>query len=246
MPDADEPVAWGPALALRHSSPPKKGYSGITLLYPFLSLRSFLDFSSLEKDAAKGDAMYALFNGHSYVAQKNGRFSITPKLSEAQLWDAPEKASSVLQTPPKLIRDQGYQIADVGEGDVQPVYFGGKQVPDEDMDLDKMLPTLVRYLAGVQALKPALDACYQAISKCDKRQEDLLHRIEFEPMSGGNVAHLGSLLHQCRVQRRAYKDMLEMLTDLYYKTPSKVPPTYLHDKASYFAGRTYTPREVIK
>ena len=53
----------------------------------------------------------------------------------------------------------------------------------------------------------------EEISKEEKRQQDLLHAIEFEPNSKKR-GPIDTKLHKCRVDRRKYKDIFEETDDI--------------------------------
>lgn len=53
----------------------------------------------------------------------------------------------------------------------------------------------------------------EEISKEEKRQQDLLHAIEFEP-NGKKRGPIDTKLHKCRVERRKYKDIFEETDDI--------------------------------
>lgn len=78
-------------------------------------------------------------------------------------------------------------------------------------------------MEAAQSLKNFLDfvdECHSlnsmaknGISTEEKRQQDLLHAIEFEP-NGKKRGPLDTKLHKCRVARRGYKDIFEVTEEV--------------------------------
>lgn len=89
------------------------------------------------------------------------------------------------------------------------------------------------------------------ISEEEKRQQDLLHAIEFES-NGRKRSPIDTKLHKCRLSRRRYKDIFEETDDIvqFFKDPSNKRTLEqlrqllgkVRKVERYHENRTYIPR----
>lgn len=110
------------------------------------------------------------------------------------------------------------------------------------------LRAFLRFVNECRALN---DTARVGISKEDKRQQDLLHAIEFEPKAKER-SKLCTQLRKCRNDRRKYKDIFEETDDIvqffnvpqHRKTLEQI--TQLIGKVrkveKYHENRVYIPR----
>lgn len=107
------------------------------------------------------------------------------------------------------------------------------------------------FLDFVDECRTLNEMAKSGISEEEKRQQDLLHAIEFEP-NGKKRSPIDTKLHKCRLSRRRYKDLFEVTDDVvqFFKEPShKKTLDQLHQllgtvrkKERYHENRIYIPR----
>lgn len=93
------------------------------------------------------------------------------------------------------------------------------------------------------------DWAYEQVGIEDQRTVDLMHGIEFEE-DGRKRTQIATKLHNCRKDRRAYKDIVELTYIVnYWSERNEHSINYLREmlgrvreKEEYFKTRTYTPR----
>ncbi len=78
------------------------------------------------------------------------------------------------------------------------------------MNRSENLRAFLRFVNECQALN---EMARKEVSKEDKRQQDLLHEIEFEPRAKER-SKLCTQLHRSRLNRRKYKDIFEETDDI--------------------------------
>lgn len=78
------------------------------------------------------------------------------------------------------------------------------------MNGSESLRTFLRFINECQALN---EMARKEISKEDKREQDLLHAIEFEPKAKER-SKLCTQLHRSRINRRRNKDIFEETDDI--------------------------------
>lgn len=89
---------------------------------------------------------------------------------------------------------------------------------------------------------PAIISYYKNIqSDEDKRQEDILHKLEFSPAGNITFVKLGRMLKESRMRRREAKDIISYLLAISTAIPSNL--LAIHNKTfENFTNREYTPR----
>ena len=170
---------------------------------------------------------------------------------QSKIYDYFRTAQNAACSLPKAFQNLGYRVVVLPDSAVAPkqpvtVLPGQDPLLDADLyafpDVKEIVRQISAYVDGLSSMKRLLEHCNQESAMQDRVQEDLLHRIEFESMKAGNVAHLGSLLHKCRVKRRVYKNLAQMLHELTTLAPDQVPDSYVSQKAIAMASRTYKLR----
>ena len=93
---------------------------------------------------------------------------------------------------------------------------------------------------AMEALPALSSYYYDLLSRADKLQEDLLHKIEFDE-SEEDVSRMGRLLKRCRMKRRECKDIIAYLNCIADAASTDV---YLAHQNSEMLQRTrtYKPR----
>lgn len=107
------------------------------------------------------------------------------------------------------------------------------------------------FLDFVEECQSANNAAKEGISTEEKRTQDLLHLIEFEP-SSKKRGPIDTRLHRCRNDRRRYKDMFEETDDIvqffqdprHKKTLNEMQQLLgkVRKVEKYHENRTYIPR----
>ena len=190
---------------------------------------------------------YALYNNEYYLKTNGSSWQPVKDVLQAKTYKEKDKALNVAMSLPKLFREKGYHMVEIPE---VPLISPLRQLSMDELTQElqsspevlSMVKKLCHFVDEISDLKSMFQACREKVSFYDKLQEDFLHRIEFESMASGNVAHLGSLLHKCRVQRRIYKNMAFVINDLATQMPMDVSPSYVADKAIMLSSRSYTMR----
>lgn len=116
------------------------------------------------------------------------------------------------------------------------------------MNGSEELRTFLRFVNECQALN---EMARKEISREAKREQDLLHAIEFEPKAKER-SKLCTKLHRCRQERRKYKDIFEETDDIvqffnekeHKKTLNQMQQLIgkVRKREEYHENRTYIPR----
>lgn len=171
---------------------------------------------------------YVLTNGLYYIGYQNGVFSPTTRVDYANVWADEEQAAMVgRERLPSILRKQGYhtQYVSAHEENLKliaetepnpeppaPVAFKTAKLGETGVEeVDSMYKELANVASTMSKLAEMRKTCDTEIRRAEALQLDLLHCIEFENGGHGNGAKLFSKLHNCRVRRRAFKDMLELI-----------------------------------
>ena len=107
------------------------------------------------------------------------------------------------------------------------------------------------FLDFVSECKDNYQSATEGIKLEEKRQQDLLHEIEFA-MNPEDWARIGKRMHDCRVQRREYKDTFEEIEPVVsFFAEANHKKTYdqmvqllgkVRKAEGYHQNRTYIPR----
>lgn len=107
------------------------------------------------------------------------------------------------------------------------------------------------FLDFVSECKDSYESSVEGVKLEEKRQTDLLHEIEFAA-DPEEWTRIGERIHNCRVQRREYKDTMEVTEPVvsFFKEPNHKKTldqmTQLLGKVrkqeNYHQNRTYIPR----
>ena len=190
---------------------------------------------------------YALYNENYYLKSHGSSWKKTDSILEAKIYKDREKAVNVAYSLPKQWKEQGFHMVEIPDAPlISPIQKLSRDELEQSLqsspEVLEMVQKLCKFVDGIGELKTMCQTCREKVSFYDKMQEDFLHRIEFESMASGNVAHLGSMLHKCRVQRRIYKNMSFVIYGLISQVPLEVPESYVEDKAITLSSRSYTMR----
>lgn len=116
------------------------------------------------------------------------------------------------------------------------------------METSERLMEILRFAKECQRIN---EIAREGISEESKREQDLLHAIEFEPKAKER-SKICTQLHLCRKERRRYKDMFE-ITDPVVRFLAKKEVKRVFDEIpsvigsvkkveKYHAERVYNPR----
>lgn len=194
--------------------------------------------------------MYAIFNGDYFLKQDRGYLVPVKQACNALQWKEQKPAANMVKNLPKHLRGKGYSVVEVPETMKQvqrseieaktPTSAWDKSTSPDQADV--FYSRIEQYVESASQLTEIFKACREALVWQERKQLDLLHKLEFESMANGNVAHLGAELRKCRILRRKYKNMLSILSDLYFAQPYKVEKNYMEKKESVLSGRSYQCR----
>ena len=183
---------------------------------------------------------YVVTNGTLYMTKCTGK-SVGP-MERAYRWNKQEAASNQAEQMNKRDKASVWRAELVeGTSDIQtfnPEALAVNSVPE----FREMLDALFHCVQSMETVKEMMNRCVSELSKQDKIQEDLLHKIEFESLGGGNGAHLCSLLQKCRQKRRGYKDMLTLIQFVANTTISGISVAELTEIKDRLGGRLYKTR----
>lgn len=183
---------------------------------------------------------YVVTNGTLYMTKCAGK-SVGPK-EKAYLWKKQEAASNQAEQMNKRDKVSVWR-AELVEGTADTQTFNPEALAVNSVpEFREMLDALFRCVQSMETVKEMMNKCVNEISNQDKIQEDLLHKIEFESLGGGNGAHLCSLLQKCRQKRRGYKDMLTLIQFVSNKSISGISVAELMEMKDRLGGRLYKTR----
>ena len=202
---------------------------------------------------------YVLSNGLYYIARINGMYQPVAKQSMAHVWPDETSAKNVAKCMlSTALRKQNYlpkvlvpePAASATTPAVRkpeekkpsvrhcPPRLGHTGIPDADQ-------MYLRFSAMANTFSSLLDmrsACSAALQNENLIQEDLLHKIEFMSGGKGQAAKAWSQLHACRIRRRVWKELLDVLDGAAGKTTPEAWNGYIQSKEAEISSRSYTPR----
>ena len=82
------------------------------------------------------------------------------------------------------------------------------------MDEEKISDTIEKIIEFFSECEIGYKAAYEEVGIEDKRSQDLLHMIEFEP-NNKERSKIATRLRECRISRRQNKDMVEVLEPIH-------------------------------
>ena len=91
------------------------------------------------------------------------------------------------------------------------------------------------FLDFVDECRTLNEMARNGISEEEKRQQDLLHAIEFES-NGRKRSPIDTKLHKCRLSRRRYKDIFEETDVLYSSSKTRLTKEHWSSYDNY-SGR---------
>lgn len=183
---------------------------------------------------------YIVTNGTMYMTQCAGK-SVGPR-EKAYRWKKQEAASNQAEQMNKRDKVSVWR-AELVEGAADVQTFNHEALAVNSVpEFREMLDALFRCVQSMETVKEMMNKCVNEMSNQDKIQEDLLHKIEFESLGGGNGAHLCSLLQKCRQKRRGYKDMLTLIQSISNMAISGISVAELTEMKDRLGGRLYKTR----
>lgn len=200
------------------------------------------------------EMFYAIYNNEYYLTTSPQGFLPVKTAVKAKTWSNKAAADAALRALPKTMRNLGYYVMLMSDQTVKEEPVSLPHLPDGAIrqeeesllsvypDVKDIVHSITSYVDSIANLRSLLDQCQNEVEFQNKVQEDLLHRIEFESMACGNVAHLGSMLHKCRTKRRIYKNLEQMLYELTTKRPEEIENDYVSMRAVALASRKYQLR----
>ena len=208
---------------------------------------------------------YVLTNGLYYIGYQNGIFSPTTRVDYANVWADEQQAAMIAKERlPMILRKQGYHTEYISAREENlkliaetepnpeppaPVTFKTAKLGETGVEeADNMYRELENIASTMSRLADMRKTCETEVRRAEALQLDLLHCIEFENGGHGNGAKLFSRLHNCRVRRRAFKDMLELLDNSSAIKSPEEWKTSIENTLKKREQRSYQPRtkEVFK
>lgn len=116
-------------------------------------------------------------------------------------------------------------------------------------EMEKVSETISTFLKLIDDCKQKYDWAFENVGIEDKRTQDLLHAIEFEE-DPYRMSQLADRLHECRKDRRDYKDIVSLTYIInYWSERNQNSINYLketlgriRDEEARQNDRTYVPR----
>ena len=199
--------------------------------------------------------MYYITNGLYYISLINSQYQPVAKAELATTWKEKKKASNILKSAlPVVLRNRGYHIVEIDEKKeakeektASPVVVQKRQYVSKPLrkcgipEVEEMIKKIDTTVGTIANIAEMSRICADAMSKQDRIQEDLLHRMEFESGAKGQGAHMFAEMQKCRRRRRVYKDMLELLNYIGGMMGS-VTTDAVEQFEKKLETRTYVPR----
>ena len=111
---------------------------------------------------------------------------------------------------------------------------------------------IVLFCSMIRECKSNFDWYTQELKKMDALTQDLLHSLELDDLSYSERAKVATKLKQCRQERRAYKDTIQVLQPLYEYSITDTGKVFLNNlnkilgetrkQESYLKNRFYINR----
>lgn len=195
--------------------------------------------TSIQQNNGKGHIqMYIITNGRQYFQLVNTEQTLTSDVSKATIFKTQEKANNVLNSLKRTFKKFNLEVK--GEEDYDEPQQAEMVVPVEiNYDLLSKVSDIASFIEQIEQRRLYLN---HLISQADKEVSDIEHAAEFYVLNASQGYKIYKLLHEVRVQRRAYKDELNKIS---YILGTGIKSENLHNVEKSIKGlanRKYTPR----
>lgn len=179
--------------------------------------------------------MYVITNGKNYIGCNALRQAIaTRDINQSLHFSSKEKAENYLQNMPKHFRNIGY-----GLGEVKEEF----DVPENDIvQLDEIIGAIPTIETTLHKLIEQCGVIEAMVHKMDAATIDILHYVEFNQLNVVDGYKIYKKLHEIRIQRRKYKDLLRMINVIKGGSAIDIADGALSKELSVLEDRTYSPR----
>lgn len=195
---------------------------------------------------------------NNYLARSRNGFHPVSTVFAASIWETEQKARNLYAMVPPVLKKQGYHLEAIDlnprpaaeqpkpeERNLTPAAVTWQALPLASCGVPEVeayvqkITTMVQTMADVQKM---VRTCKDEVAKQERIQQDILHKIEFESGHAGVGLKMYSDLRHCRRRRRAFKDLMAVLTGVKGMLPEEVSVGYLEKKQAELSDRLYSPR----